>query len=92
MSSTTVRVSAEVHQTLKDLAHETREPMHQVLARALDLYRRQRFWDAVDEAYLKLKSDPEAWAEELSERALWDTTLLDGLEDYPYEGELEGPR
>ena len=91
MGTTTVRVSDEVHQALKELAREAREPMHQVLAHALDLYRRQRFWDAVDKAYLALKSDPEAWAEELSERALWDTTLLDGLKDYPYEGELEGP-
>lgn len=31
------------------------------------------------------RADPEVWAEELAERALWDSTLLDGLEDEPWE-------
>ena len=30
--------------------------------------------------YAELKKDPEAWAEELAEEALWDRTLMDGLE------------
>lgn len=92
MGTTTVRVSDEVHRALKSLAEDTGESMHQVLARALELYRRQRFWDAVDEGYRKLGADPEAWAEELAERALWDSTLLDGLHDDPYEGEPGGKK
>lgn len=27
-----------------------------------------------------LKADPEAWAEELAERKLWEATLMDGLD------------
>ena len=61
--------------------------MHQVLARALDLYQRHRFWQDVNEAYARLRADPKAWAEELAERALWDTALADGLEDFPYEAD-----
>lgn len=37
--------------------------------------RREAFFDACDEAWTRLKSDPEAWAEE---RAEWDVTPLDG--------------
>lgn len=36
-----------------------------------------------NEAYARLREDPEAWAEVLRERAEWDCTLMDGLEDEP---------
>ena len=42
--------------------------------------RRNQFWTDVNEAFAKLKSDPDAWAAELEERKLWDTTLMDGLD------------
>ncbi len=31
-------------------------------------------------AYAALKADPKAWKQERGERALWDSTLADGLE------------
>lgn len=31
-------------------------------------------------AYAALKASPKAWEEERAERALWDSTLTDGLE------------
>jgi hypothetical protein len=40
----------------------------------------QELLDATDRAYAALRADPEAWAAELAERALWDATLLDGLD------------
>jgi hypothetical protein len=43
--------------------------------------RRDRFLDRVNDAYSALRRDPEAWAEEQAERALWDSTLADGLTD-----------
>ena len=45
--------------------------------------RRLEFWRQFNEAYARLHDDPVAWAEELAERRLWDTTLMDGLEDDP---------
>jgi hypothetical protein len=45
----------------------------------------EEFWDAFEAAYAALRADPDAWAEELAERALWDTTLMDGLWDDPYD-------
>lgn len=39
--------------------------------------------EKANQAYAKLKEDPQAWNEELKERAAWDATLLDDLEDEP---------
>ena len=43
--------------------------------------RRERFLDAANAAFARLKADPKAWAEELAERKIWEGTLADGLED-----------
>jgi hypothetical protein len=43
------------------------------------------FWDAFEVAYEALRADPDAWAEELAERALWETATMDGLSDNPYD-------
>jgi hypothetical protein len=32
-------------------------------------------------AYERLKTDPDAWSEQLSEREAWEATLNDGLDD-----------
>jgi hypothetical protein len=32
-------------------------------------------------AYAALRNDPQAWGEELAERALWDRALDDGLQE-----------
>jgi hypothetical protein len=44
------------------------------------LRRRWMMW-RFNRDYARLRRDPVAWAEELAERALWDNTLLDGLEN-----------
>ena len=40
-----------------------------------------RFFYLADASYKALKADPDVWALELEERAEWDATLMDGLED-----------
>jgi hypothetical protein len=47
----------------------------------MDADRRQRFFEELNAAFATLQADPEAWAEELAERAMWDATLADGLSD-----------
>jgi len=42
---------------------------------------RQGVLDDTNRRYAELRSDESAWAEELAERALWDTSLQDGLTD-----------
>lgn len=81
MVSTTVRVSKETREALRELAEQSGEPMHRVLAKAVEAYRRQRFWEQTNAAYAALRADPEAWQEELQERRDWEATLADGLEE-----------
>lgn len=80
MASTTVRVSQETREALRELAEQIGEPMHKVLAKALEAYRRQCILEKANAAYAALRADSEAWGEEQQERQGWDITLADGLE------------
>lgn len=81
MSRTTVRVRPETHVMLQHLASEMNESMQDVLAKAVEAYRRQRILQLTNEAYAALRADPEQWSEVLRERRAWDAALLDGLQD-----------
>ena len=81
MSAITVKVRPETHRALQDLAEKTGESMQDVLAKAVEEHQRRLFWEEVNAAYEALRQDPKAWAEELEERALWDKTLTDGLDE-----------
>ncbi len=85
--STMVRVTDETRVALRYLAEDMNEPMQQVLAKAVEAYRRQRILEQTNAAYAVLRSDQQMWQEVLDERAAWDVTLADGLEgdDYPLD-------
>lgn len=87
MGSTTVRVSVEVREKLQRMAADYGEPMQDLLAKAVEAYRRQRLLEAINESFAALRADPEAWQEYQEEIKAWDVTLMDGLEDFPYEFE-----
>lgn len=76
-----VRVSDSTHKALKDLSEREHEPMPEIVARAVEEYRRARFLREANAAYTTLRQDPEAWKQELEERETWDTALKDGLGD-----------
>jgi hypothetical protein len=80
MSAPTVRISEASHQLLTQLAKQTGQTTMDVLDKALDAYRRKLFFEQLNAGYAELRADPEAWAEHLAERKLWDATLMDGLE------------
>ena len=50
------------------------------LDRAQDIYRGKQFFEWLNVGYVEQRADPEAWAEHLAERKLWDATLMDGLD------------
>ena len=75
-----LRVSKEIHEKLRDFARQEGISMQSVLEKALDEYQKTRFFDSLDAGFAALKRDPEAWAEELKERRLWETTLMDGID------------
>ena len=81
MASTTVRISPETLQALRELAQQLGEPMQRILANAVEGYRRQKVLERTNHAYGVLRSDPEAWQEEQEERQAWDITLPDGLDE-----------
>ena len=78
--SATVRISTQSHHRLRELAAQDGEPMQAVLDKALEQYRRQKFWEEMTTAYAAIQNDPEALAAEKEELALWETTLMDGLD------------
>jgi len=87
MSTATIPISTPARNQLRDLATRLGKPMQAVLEEALELYRRRCFLDEVNAAYGALRQDPEAWAEIVEERALWDSTLADGLPEEPDGGD-----
>ena len=48
---------------------------------AVETLRRQTLLEETNRAYATLRGDPEQWKEEKAERAAWDATLSDGLEE-----------
>jgi hypothetical protein len=81
LATTTIRVSGKTRETLRALAHESGKPMQDVLDDAIELYRRQRIIEQANAAYAELRADPQAWQEELEERAAWEATLGDELKE-----------
>jgi hypothetical protein len=81
MESLTVRISRESHALLREIAGETDETMMEVLDKAVTAYRNATLLAGLDSDYQALREDPEAWSEELRERASWDGTILDGLSE-----------
>jgi hypothetical protein len=80
MSTPTIPVSDALHQSVRELAEQTGQSMTDVLAKAVDVYRRKLFFEQLNAGYAALRADPQAWADELEERKLWDATLMDGLD------------
>ena len=81
MPGATVRIKEETRAILRELARQTGEPMQEVLAKAVEVYRRQRVLTLTNAAYAALRADPASWQAEQEERATWDATLADDLED-----------
>jgi hypothetical protein len=76
-----VRIQPDTYAKLRSLAKDAGVTMPEVLAEAVNELFRKRFIEECNAAYARLRADPKAWKEELEERALWDRTLADGLED-----------
>ena len=76
-----IRVSDISHQTLRMLSEHKKQSMQAVVDNAIETLRRQMMLEEANAAFQALKADPQAWQEELAERALWEQTLMDGVDD-----------
>ncbi len=85
MSTTSIRVEQKTHAKLAELSESQHRPIAKIVAEAVAKYDDALFWEAVDEAYERMNADSEDRAEFDAEIAVWDVTLLDGLEDFPYD-------
>ncbi len=76
-----LRINERTKQSLRILAEARGESMARVVEDLVDAARSEQFFAAADAAYRRLREDPGAWGAEADERAAWDATLDDGLED-----------
>ncbi len=77
----TVRIDPKTHAALKKIARAKHLSLTEALAQAVEAYRRQVFLQAMKAGYAALHDSPGDWHEELAERAAWETTTGDGLDD-----------
>lgn len=81
MPSVPVRISRTSQQALRELARQTGESMQSLLDKAVEAYRRDRFLKQANEGFAALRRDPKKWQAELDERAAWDASIADDLQD-----------
>ncbi len=77
----TIQVAPETKERLRSIATERNQSIGDAVAYLVGLEEDVRFWNDFNAGFDALRNDPEAWAEEQSERALLATTLMDGLKD-----------
>ncbi len=76
-----VRVSENTHEVLRSLSSREGKSMQDIIDKAIEDYRRKAFLEGLSNDYRLLQENPEAWKEHEAETALWDNTLMDGLEN-----------
>jgi len=76
--TTTVRISKNVYNEVKDLAKLQNQNMQNVLEQAVKEYKKKKFFDNLNNSFAKLKTNPDKWKDEKEERKLWEATLSDG--------------
>lgn len=81
MPGTTVRIKEETREKLRELQRRTGQGPQELLARAVDQFRRSLILAETNVAYGALRADEAAWAEVEGERAEWEGALADGVED-----------
>jgi hypothetical protein len=77
----TVRIDPASHAALAEIARAKHIPLTEALSRAVETYRREVFLDGLAGDFAALRSDDAAWAGERAERATWEITNADGLEN-----------
>jgi hypothetical protein len=80
VAGTTIRIRKETREALRELVAESGEKLQDVLAAAVETYRRQLLLDESNRGFAALRNDRAAWHDEQEERRAWDQTLADGLE------------
>lgn len=70
-SSTTIRVSTEQRERLRELARLRQTTMSATLDDALESLRREQFYAAMAAAEQNLRNQPDEWSAYIAERDAW---------------------
>ena len=89
MSHAMIRITERTRETLREMARSDEESMQAVVEKAVEEYRRKRFFEALEADYARLQEDPDAWDAYQTELKVWDATLMDGLPEDEEWGEDE---
>ena len=86
--STVIRLPAQTHEQLTELAQRRQQTLRQVLATLVESAWREQWLEAANADYATWIADQSAeYAAHQAERRCWDTRLADGLEpEYGSEG------
>ena len=79
MASTTIRIRAASHRSLKEIADASGQSLQDALDQAIEERRRTLYLEGVNADYAAL--NPKAFADFRKEIGAWDVTDLDGLEE-----------
>jgi hypothetical protein len=83
MATTSIHIDRTAQERLKKIADKEQSSLRGVVNELLDRNEQEEFRRAVHESFGRLRNDPVAWTEYREEVAVWDATLMDGLEDEP---------
>ena len=67
-----VRIPPASYRQLREMSRRYKRPMSELIADAVERFRREAFLRDVNEAYRRAGPDPD--------QAIWDGTLMDGLD------------
>lgn len=87
--TTMMRVTRRAREDAEALSEATGRPMSAIIEEALAARRKALYWQQFRDAVRQVEADPLAQAEERAELAVYEGTLMDGLEDegsYPHPG------
>jgi hypothetical protein len=78
---TSVQISEKSLEVVRNISERNGLEISDVLDKAVEAYRREVFLDDTNRAFETMRDDSGSWQEELEERALWEDTLSDGVND-----------
>ena len=84
MSTTTIRVSLKTRELIYEMSQSAGLSMQDLVAAALDTYRRQQILREANAGYALLRAQRELLDQIHAEEIAWDQTLADGLEGYEW--------
>ena len=81
MPEQTVPINEHDHLLLLELSRRYGKSVELTLSDAIRVLKDRLMLEATNAAYAELQRDSEVWREELEERAQWDATLSDGIDN-----------